>query len=681
MAAITRDRSARHSLPRWTALVAIALLGVACVIPQPPPRPRLQMDPTLAGGFFSMPWPNDVRTTATGALDLDGLPGVDLLPSEAPTPLRSMLPAIMDELASSLDAFGLSSATYFRSSIPLAAAALPSPSASTSTSSPVLLMDLDHPGVRAPVIVDLQVGADRNRPSNTLTVLPYPGHPLDPSTRYAVAVTTGLRSTAGAALAPADLIARLDQPWGASTGVDQQTWDDLRSQRDEVRSVLAATTSWDPAELAAFTVFTTQEVGRDLGAVAAAIDARPAPSVDVLQQSACAPDARAGGQLTSALVGTVQLTRWQTGTYPYLDLGSGGSIAVDGSGEAVPQDTFAAELTARVPCGDPPAGGWPLLTYVDGTGGGFDLASITLPFGYEGYVIVSIAPVYGVGRGVPITPLMSSLGISTPEGASQFAFYNFFNPDSVRANPIQQAGENLELVEAWEQMSLPGAPLGASGPVTVDPDTIVVAGHSQGAQSLSMVSSQRTDLAAVVSSVGSGGLYHTISHNGANRQLLGALTGDATVLDELNPIVQVGQTLLEGGDGINFPSTTHHLSFAGHLDTCSPFENTRHFAGATGLPLWFSSDPDSVYGDAAVDPPTVSLPAQGNAGGLTRVALELDGGHYVAFDHADVASGFLTEVAAGLTPTVPDDGYAPGSWSALNCPAPRWDWPPTRFGR
>jgi hypothetical protein len=276
---------------------------------------------------------------------------------------------------------------------------------------------------------------------------------------------------------------------------------------------------------------------------------------------------------------------------------------------------------------------------------------------------------------------MASLGITTPEAASRFAFYNFFNPDSVRANPIQQAGESLELVEAWEQLSLPGAPLGASGPVTIDPGTIVVAGHSQGAQSLSMVSSQRTDLAAVVSSVGSGGLYHTISHNGGNRQLLGALTGDATVLDELNPIVQVGQTLLEGGDGINFPSTTHHLSFAGRLDTCSPFENTRHFAGATGLPLWFSSDPGTVYGDAALDPPTISLPAQGNAGGLTRVALELDGGHYVAFDHADVTSGFLSDVAAGLTPTVPDDGYAAGYWSALNCAAARWDWPPTRFGR
>jgi hypothetical protein len=639
------------------------------------------MDPALAGGFFSMPWPNDVRTTASGTLDLEGLPGVDLLPGESPTPLRSMLPAIIDELAGSVDGFGVGSATYFRSSIALATASLPTPSASTSATSPVLLMDLDHPGVRAPVIVDLQVAADRNRPANTLTVLPYPGHPLEPSTRYAVAVTTGLRSAAGAALAPADLIARLDQPWSASTGVDEPTWDALRAQRDEVRTVLAGTTSWAAADLAAFTVFTTQEVGRDLGAVAAAIDARPAPAVSVLSQSACAPDARAGGQLTSALAGTVTLTRWQVGTYPYLDLGSGGGIVVDGSGEAVPQGTFAAELTARVPCGDPPAGGWPLLTYVDGSGGGYDLSAMTLPLSYQGYAVASIAPVYGVGRGVPITPLMASLGITTPEAASRFAFYNFFNPDSVRANPIQQAGENLELVEAWEALSLPGAPLGAAGPVTIDPDTIVVAGHSQGAQSLSMVSSQRTDLAAVVSSVGSGGMYHTISHNGGNRQLLGALTGDAAVLDELNPIVQVGQTLLEGGDGINFPSTTHHLSFAGHLDTCSPFENTRHFAGATGLPLWFSSAPSSVYGDAALDPPTLSLPAQGNAGGLTRVALELDGGHYVAFDHADVTAGFLADVAAGVTPTVPDDGYPAGSWSSLNCSPARWDWPPTRFGR
>jgi hypothetical protein len=657
--------------------VVLAITAVACTAPQPQKGPKLEMDPSLAGGFFSMPWPNDVRKTSTGALDLEGLPGVELLPGEASTPLRSMFPAIIDEIAESTDSFGVNTATYFRASAALNTDDLPSPSASTAASSPVLLMDLDHLGTRAPVIVDLQRAADRNRPSNTLAVLPYPGHPLEPSTRYAVAVTTGIRGTNGKALAPASLIGRLDQPWSAATGVDQLTWDDLRAQRDEVRGVLEDTTSWAADDLAAFTVFTTQEVGRDLQAVAATIDANPAPTVDVTGQAPCGPDGNAGGQSTANLIGTVALHHWQEGTYPYLDLGSGGEIVVDGSGSAVPQGDFAAEFTARVPCGEPPANGWPLLTFIDGTGGTFDIGSSSLPLSYQGYLIVSISPTYGAGRGVPLTPLMEQLGMSP----SQFAFYNFFNPDSIRANTIQQTGENLELIKAWEHVSLPGGPFGASGAVTIDPDTVVISGQSQGAQTLSMVSAARPGLAAVVSSVGSGGLYHTISHNAGNRRLLGQFSGDAAALDELNPIVQVAQTFLEGGDGVNFPSNTHQLSYAGHDDTCSTFENTRYFAGATSLGLWYQSAPTSVYGDPALDPPTVALPAQGNAAGLTRVALELDGGHYVAYDHLNVTDAFLADVASGTTPVVPDDGFAPGWMSSLNCPGVRWDVPPTRFGR
>ena len=39
--------------------------------------------------------------------------------------------------------------------------------------------------------------------------------------------------------------------------------------------------------------------------------------------------------MTSALSGTIELTRWLEGTYPYLD--QGGEIVVGGDGLAVPQ--------------------------------------------------------------------------------------------------------------------------------------------------------------------------------------------------------------------------------------------------------------------------------------------------------------------------------------------------------
>ncbi|MEZ5239932.1 MAG: hypothetical protein R2716_13620 [Microthrixaceae bacterium] len=675
-----RSRGFRSTV--GSSLAAALLLSVlvgSCVPPPPEPVVGARMDPTLAGGFFSMPWPNDIRKAPDGTLDLSGLPGVDPLPGETPDFLRSLLPGIVSEIGSSLTGFGVNTAIYFDFDLGISESKLPKPAASTEPYSRVMLLDLDHPGERAPVVVDQLTAADRNRPNDLLSVLPYPGHPLRESNRYAVALFDGLETPEGQRFLPSPLIAALDGPWDPGSGVSEQDWNALRAQRDEVRSVASSTTDWSADDLLAFTVFTTQDVRGDVTAVADAVEARPAPAMSVDSQSACAPDPRAGGTSTSVLTGTIDLTRWQAGPYPYYE--DGGAIEVGTDGLAVAQGTFAAEFSARVPCGEAPAGGWPFITYIDGSGGGWNLDATTLPFSYEGYAIAQIAPVYGVDRGVTVTPLMQSLGINSPQEASRFTFYNFFNPESVRTNTIQQTGENLELIAAMENWSLDGTALGTTGAVTVDPTRGVAAGHSQGSQSLPMVAASRPSLAAVVSSVSSGGLYHTLAHLRGNRELLGTLTGDATVLDELNPIVQVGQMMVEAGDGLNFPSDTNYLGYAGTADTCSPFENTRYFAGSTGLPIFYGSTPVSVYGAPALDPPRVSLPAQGNVDGRTRVAVELPGGHFVAFDQPSVTNSFLADVAAGATPTVPVGSFTTGYWSSLNCAGTRWDDPPTLFGR
>ncbi len=661
-------------------LLTVLLVVSACAPPPPEPVVAIEMDPAMSGGFFSLPWPNDIRKAPDGSLDLDGLPGVEPLPGEVSGALRAMFPALVEGMGNSLHGFGVNTATYFGSELPLSPESLPSPSATLGARPSVVLLDLDHPGERTPVIVDFQATGDRNRPDNLLTVLPYPGHPLQESTRYAVALTPGLVATSGQALAPSQLVGQLDQPWSVSTGVDEATWTALRQQRDDVRSALAAETTWQASDLVAFTVFTTQDVDGDMQAVADAVQGAPAPTLNVTGQSPCTTDFRAGGTATSSLSGTVQLTRWQSGTYPYYD--GGGQIVVGIDGNAVPQGSFAAQFSARVPCGAMPAGGWPLLTFIDGTGGTFDLASTTLPLTYQGYLIAEIAPVYGVGRNITPTPLMTQLGITTPQDASQFTFYNFLNPVAARSNTIQQVGENLQLLDAFRVLALDGASVGTTGVVTTNPDRQVIAGQSQGAQTLPMVAAMRPSISGVLSSAGSGGLYHAISHNPGNRLMLGQLTGDAQVLDELNPIVQVSQTMLEGGDGINYPNTTNYLNYAGRDDICVPFETSRHFAGATGLPVHYAEAPTSAYGDPAVDPQTLgSLPVQGNVAGRTRVSLELSGGHFVAYDQIGITAGYLAALADGLTPTVPAEGYQFGWFSSQNCPGTRWDVPPSRFAR
>ncbi len=101
----------------------------------------------------------------------------------APSDLRSLLPDVVAEIGSSLDGFGVNTAAYFTTETGVAASSFPTPSGSTGPRSPIMLIDLDHPGERVPVIADFQSAADRNRPDNLLTVLPYPGHPLRESTR------------------------------------------------------------------------------------------------------------------------------------------------------------------------------------------------------------------------------------------------------------------------------------------------------------------------------------------------------------------------------------------------------------------------------------------------------------------------------------------------------------------
>lgn len=396
------------------------------------------MDAALGGGFFSLPWPNDIRRAADGTLELDGLPGVELLPGETPTPLRAQLPIMMQEIGESLGGFGVNTATYFESDLTLAPSSLPSPSASVGDRPTVVLLDLDHPGDRVPIIADFQATGDRNRPDNLLTVSPYPGHPLVESTRYAVAITRGVRTQSKQPLAPSQLLGQLDQPWDSSTGVDEADWDALREQRDDVRAALATETTWHTADLAAFTVFSTQDVDGDLQAVAGAAQAVAPPKLNVTTQG-----------------------------------------------------SFAAEFTARVPCG-----------------------------------------------------AMSQLGITTIGHAAGFAFYKFLDPDAVRTNSIQQVCENLQLLRAFGVLQLDGTTLGTAGTVGTDPTL--------------------------------------------------------QVLDELNPIVAVSQAMLEGGDGINYPSAVNYLNFAGSDDTCVPFETSRYFAGATGLPVHYADPPTSAYGDPAV---------------------------------------------------------------------------------
>ena len=245
--------------------------------------------------------------------------------------------------------------------------------------------------------------------------------------------------------------------------------------------------------------------------------------------------------------------------------------------------------------------------------------------------------------------------------------YNFLNRR--RPGPIQRRVPELGASSTSGRW--------CDGGTTVPVRTAFIVGQSQARSS-----ARRGDAAVApwgAATAGGGGMMRNVVHGVVNRRFLGLLTGDADVLDELNPIIQVGQALLDAGDGINYPSSTHYLQYHGRND-CVP-EYGRYAAGATGLPVvhWF--EPEGTYGDPALEPVRATLPVQGNVDGATRVALERPGGHFVGYDQLEINQGFLDDLAAGVAPTIPADGFVFGQTSAFTCVDDRWDVPPVRFAR
>jgi len=636
----------------------------------------IEMQPERQDGFFSFPWPNEVRKRSDGTLDLTGLPGVeppapDRTGSTAPG--QTLLPELTSRAAAAVTDFGTNSAVFLRATGALDEESIPTPSESLEPGAAIQLLDLDR-GEPAPVIVAVQ-RKDRFRPDHLVTVLPYPGHPLRPGTRYGLAVTGALLSKAGEPIEPSPLVDRLDDPWSADTGVDEATWQTLRTQRDEVRRALPREARRDG--LAAFTVFRTQDVGREMAAVAASVMTAPPPKATFDRRDRCAPDAPLDGTASATYSGTVTLTRFQDGPWPYLR--EGGTIHVDGTGRAVPQGSTKVPIVVKVPCGDPPPGGWPILTFIDGTGAGADLDGIQL-WDRSGWVTATIPPLFGVGREPPpdVAALLAAFGLTSPELQSELLFYNFLNPAAARTNPIQQAADHLALQRAVAALTFDRGRQRAKAKVETDDALTVISGHSQGAQSLPLVAAVDPGIDGVVSSTGSGGQYHTLAHISTQREGLAVFTGDAELLDELNPVVQVVQTLLEASDGINFPSRMHYLNIAGRDDACVAVETSRHFAGALGLVTISPLELGSFYGAEELDPPTDGRgPVEGNADGATRVNLELPGGHFVAYDDTTIATGFLDAIRGHRVPSVTAPKHPPTGTG--NCPGQRWDDPPRRY--
>jgi len=121
-----------------------------------------------------------------------------------------------------------------------------------------------------------------------------------------------------------------------------------------------------------------------MAAVAATVASLPQPQLQVTSQGACgrmprpaAPGPPAGRHHLDAELPVRAI--------PFLT--SGGAIQTDGAGHGVVVSVRDVTFSARVPCGPPPVGGWPIAAFIDGTGGDANIDSSAPPFDRKGWAV------------------------------------------------------------------------------------------------------------------------------------------------------------------------------------------------------------------------------------------------------------------------------------------------------
>ncbi len=660
-------------------IVTTALLAlVAACVPAPPPPPTpvtpvVQMLPNRSQGFYSMPWPNDLRRSDAGMADWSSLPGLasDLLVE--PLPPIPLLPAIVDRAEPTVDQFGTNTAVFMRSLVALDDESLPTPAESLQPDASVQLVDLDS-GERAPAVVVAQERRDRFRPDHLLTVLPYPGHPLRPDRTYGVLVFDLVRAADGTPLQRAPLLDQLAAPYQPSMPMNVEQHAALGVQLSRVEAAVVGSTAFQPEDLVAFTVYRTQDTGREWRSVIAALDHTATPTIEVDSVGACTVRASDPGAPTAIVRARIALPTWQQGAFPYLL--DGGRIAIDPLGRAVRTGTRVAPVQLLVPCTVPPASGWPVVTFVDGTGGDEDIATTTSPVRRASMLYGQIAPLYGNGVGDAGT-VLESFGFEDLRSQQELVFYNLLNPVAVRTNVLQQASDHLVFTRALAGLTLDGAAVGQPGPVSADAGRVVIAGHSQGAQTLPFVAAADPGLIdGVVSSAGSGGQYHSIAHGPRRLESVGLLTIAPDRLDELNPLLHMVQTVFEAADGSNVPTTQHFINLTGAADTCTTIETGTHFARSQGLAT-YALAPEISYGEPDLDRIPATTPISANSNGATRVQILLPGGHFVYRSNVDRLTSFVQQVHEGVAPVVRPEQFTSNT---SNCAGQRYDDPPRLFG-
>ncbi|MCB9657763.1 MAG: hypothetical protein R3B40_18750 [Polyangiales bacterium] len=462
-----------------------AWAGVTC--PEDNGAPRAFFDvPTgseLDGDFYRLPFPNDVRRTATG-LDL----------STHPTPATALdIDAIDRYLRASetdLDGFSLNPVVFFRFSrgydwetsggaIHFVNVDPDSPEYGTRH----LASWLNTFGPISKYICEDWLGL------RTLH-----GQPLLPGTTYAVVLDTSLlpaESIGGTFARSPDLDALLGDTRPADV-ILGPAWDAYAP----LRAFLATDAELDTADVLNATVFTTQREP-EMTAFRETIRAGNVPTLSDLTlcdtgvTSPCLDAATGRGACGAAdpdfyeIHGRIALPIFQAGTPPYSTPADGGAIAYDAGAPVIARTEDVCVAITIPKNATMPVEGWPVLFTGHGTGGSFRDA---IDGGRAGDVADAVSGAATV-RAATISidlPMHGSRRGATSEGPETL-FFNFINPRAARDNVLQGAADLMSVLYFLEQGSVAMSDSPIPEGFSFDIAHTAMLMHSQGATHAAMM--------------------------------------------------------------------------------------------------------------------------------------------------------------------------------------------------
>jgi hypothetical protein len=606
---------------------------IACTADDRPSVLFVPEDPSL----FATPWPSDLRRDEDGTVDVSGFPNPFNIPL-----LDSYL-----TLADGLDGFSNVPPIWF----PLDGAAdpegFPGQGAEPTAGDLLQLIDVDPAspefGRRFPLKWETRDQGGAYAAAHMVTISPYPGFPLRPSTRYAAilaaevaapseALAASLRGDGEAGPLHADAVAALSR---------------IGVRRSQIGGLAVFTTDDPVEEMARAATFVREAVASPDLDLPVELESRrdsytlwrthyPGP---VFQQGA-RPYASAGGDFAFEADGT-----------PIIDSWDDMRLAV-----ATPPDLSAV-----------PEGGWPVLLFLDGTGGSYrTCCSSEYPgepaywAANEGMVVLSIdLPLHGTR--------------DTPDTNVELHSFNILQPSAARGN-FRQGG--LDVVYLAHALHTQGATFTTpdGDKIPINPDRIVYMGHSQGALSGALaIPWFEDDVQASLLSGGGGQLAitavqrkDTLDYEELVRSLLRFQPEET--LTELHPVLALAQWLVDVTDPIHYSpywssdkgywgrdgGAHPTLLISGTLDAQTPHDTSRALAVAAGVPPLAPDYAPARGWELAGLKPTWSpsvFAAQGFDGPVTSAFSAWPGGsHWVVFEDdraIAMAASFLRTGADG----------------------------------